>query len=210
MVSRLDSIPELADAGVPFRPIRLHLGISAFGATSWTARAAGDRVINPHDEQDVGDEELFLVLQGTAVFNIDGDSVEAPTGTLIHCAPGTQRTAIATEAGTTVLAIDGTPGKAYDARGWELWTGLGPLYDAGRYAEVVSQLRDIVAEHPRYPMLFYNLACAESQTGHGDEAIEHLGRAIAMSSEFRQLATDDTDFDPIRDDRRFGELIGRG
>lgn len=209
-VSRLDSIPELADAGVPFRPIRLHFGISAFGVTSWTARAAGDRLINPHDEQDVGDEELFLVVQGGATFDLDGESVQAPTGTLVHCAPGSQRTAIATEAGTTILAIDGTPGEVYDPRGWELWTGLAPLYGAGRHAEVAAQLREIVAEHPGYPLLFYNLACSESLTGQRDEAIEHLGRAIAMSSEFQGFAGDDADFDPIRDDPRFQELIGRG
>jgi hypothetical protein len=178
--------------------------------TSWTARAAGDRVINPHDEQDAGDEELFLVVEGAATFDLDGESVEAPAGTLIHCAPGSQRTAIATEAGTTILAIDGTPGRAYDPRGWELWTGLAPVYGAGRRAEVATQLREIVAEHPQYPLLFYNLACSESLTGQRDEAIEHLGRAIAISSEFLEFARDDADFDPIRDDPRFAELIGRG
>ena len=37
-------------------------GITAFGATAWTADVAGDRVINEHDEDDPGaDQELFLV-----------------------------------------------------------------------------------------------------------------------------------------------------
>jgi hypothetical protein len=75
---------------------------------------------------------------------------------------------------------------------------------------VATQLREIVAAHPQYPLLFYNLACSESLTGQRDEAIEHLGRAIAMSSEFLEFARDDADFDPIRDDPRFAELIGRG
>src|SRR6185503_17174265 len=104
--------------------IRLHFGISSFGATSWRARAAGDPLINPHDEQDVGDEELFVVLHGSAVFELNGDRIDAPAGTLVYCRPGTNRTALAQEAGTTVLALDGKPGQAYEARGWELWTGL--------------------------------------------------------------------------------------
>lgn len=206
-ISALDSIAELTDAGVPFRPIRLQLGISSFGMTSWTARAAGDRLINEHDEQDTGDEELFLVMQGRATFEIDGESVEVTAGSLVYCAPGTQRTAQAAEAGTTILAVDGTPGQAYEPRGWELWTGLAPLYGAGRHAEVAARLRDIVAEQPVYPLLFYNLACSESILGQRDQAIEHLGRAVALSTEFLGYAREDTDLDPIRDDPRFVALI---
>ena len=206
-VSRLDTIAELVDARVPFRPIRLHFGISSFGVTSWTAHAVGDRLINEHDEEDTGDEELFLVLEGGATFEIDGDELEVPAGSLVYCAPGTQRTAFATHAGTTVLAIDGTPGEAYEPRGWELWTGLAPLYGAGRHEEVIQRLRDIVADHPSYPLLFYNLACSESLTGRRDDAIDHLSRAVAMNREFVGYAKDDADFAAIRDDPRFEQLI---
>jgi hypothetical protein len=45
-VAHLDEIEEFADAGCHYRPIRHHLGITAFGVTAWTARAAGDLVIN--------------------------------------------------------------------------------------------------------------------------------------------------------------------
>jgi hypothetical protein len=37
------------------RPIRHHLGITAFGINGWTAREAGDRILNEHDESDDGD-----------------------------------------------------------------------------------------------------------------------------------------------------------
>jgi tetratricopeptide (TPR) repeat protein len=208
-VSRLDSIGELTDAGVPFRPIRLELGITSFGVTSWTARAAGDPLINAHDEQDTGDEELFVVLEGQATFEVDGERVEASTGTLLHCAPGTQRTAVAAAAGTTILAIDGTPGSAYESRGWELWTGLAPLYAAGRHGELIERLGRIVAQHPEYPLLFYNLACSEALSGQHAEAIEHLGRAIGLSDEFLGHAKDDSDFAAIRHDPRFRELTNR-
>jgi hypothetical protein len=32
---------------------------------------------------------------------------------------------------TTVIALGGTPGKAYQPDGWELWGPLNPLYEAG-------------------------------------------------------------------------------
>ncbi|MEO8330341.1 MAG: hypothetical protein ABI586_10070 [Candidatus Nanopelagicales bacterium] len=42
-VAHLDDIEEYADAGCHYRPIRHHLGITAFGVTAWTARTAGER-----------------------------------------------------------------------------------------------------------------------------------------------------------------------
>jgi quercetin dioxygenase-like cupin family protein len=208
-VANLEEIDELVDAGCPFRPVRLRFGITAFGVTTWTARAAHDRVINEHDEEDVGDEELFIVLSGGAVFELDGDRIDAPAGTLVFSPPGVKRTAFAQEAGTTILALDGTPGKAYEPRGWELWTTLAPLYDAGEYAEVADRLRAVVEEHPQYGLLFFNLACCESLTGRTADALDHLQQAIALSEEFRGFARDDSDLAPIRDDPRFSALIGR-
>lgn len=87
-VADLDEIEELADAGCHYRPIRHHLGITAFGVTAWSARAAGERVINEHDEDDPSaDQELFLVLRGHAVFEVDGERVDAPAGTLVSAPP---------------------------------------------------------------------------------------------------------------------------
>jgi hypothetical protein len=207
-VAHLDDIEEFVDAGCRFRPIRHHLGISAFGATAWTGRAVGDLVINEHDEDDcTADQELFLVLRGHAVFDLDGDRVDAPAGTLVFAPPRTKRTASAVEEGTTIIALEGTPGKAYDACGWELWAPLAPLYQAGEYAEVADRLGALVATSPQYPMLFYNLACCESLCGRTSDALHHLRRSIEMSGEFRANAKDDSDLDPIRHEPAFKELI---
>src|SRR5262249_20877795 len=90
-VAHLDEIEEFADVGCHYRPIRHHLGITAFGVTAWTAHAAGDLVINEHDEDDpTADQELFLVLRGHAVFELDGERIDAPTGTLVFAPPPTQ------------------------------------------------------------------------------------------------------------------------
>jgi tetratricopeptide (TPR) repeat protein len=206
-VAHLDEIDERFDAGCPFRPVRLHFGITSFGATTWTAGAAGDRIINEHDEVDAGsDEELFLVLRGHAVFELDGERVAAPAGTLVFSPSGVKRTAFAEEAGTTILALDGTPGQAYEPRGWEHWAPLAPLYEAGEYAEVADRLRVLVDAPPRYALLFYNLACCESLTGRPADALEHLRRAIDLNEEFRGHAKGDPDFEAIRDDPAFKEL----
>ena len=53
--------------------------------------------------------------------------MDAPAGTFVLARPGVKRTAFADEAGTTLIALGGTPGVAYQALGWELWTPLGPL-----------------------------------------------------------------------------------
>jgi hypothetical protein len=207
-VAHLDGIEELSDAGCTYRPIRHHLGITAFGVTAWTARSAGDPLINEHDEDDpTADEELFLVLRGHAVFELDGDRVDAPAGTLVFAPPGTKRTACATQDATTVILLEGTPGRAYKARGWELWAPLAPLYGAGNYAEVADRLGAVVAANPQYPMLFFNLACCESRCGRTTGALAHVRQAIEMSEEFRAAAKVDPDLDAIRDDPAFKQLI---
>ena len=209
-IAHLDEIDELSDAGSHYRPIRHQLGITAFGVTAWTAHTAGDVVINKHDEDDpTADQELFLVLRGHAEFEVDGDRVDAPAGTLVFAPPGTMRMASAVEDGTTVLALEGTPGAAYAARGWELWAPLAPAYQAREYAEVAARLAALVDANPQYPMLFFNLACCESQCGRTSEAVHHLRRAVEMSEEFRESARDDPDLEPIRDEPGFRQLVER-
>ena len=83
------------------RPVRHHLGISAFGTAAWTAANEGDRLMPEHQEE-AGNEELYVVLSGHARFEIDGDTVEAPQGMLVFVRPESKRTAFAEEAGTTV------------------------------------------------------------------------------------------------------------
>src|SRR5437773_8383744 len=88
-VARLDEIEEISDGRCPSRPVRQHFGITSFGVNAWTGRDAGDRIINEHDEADGGDsqEELYLVQQGRARFELDGERVDAPAGTFVFAPP---------------------------------------------------------------------------------------------------------------------------
>jgi hypothetical protein len=206
--AHLDEIEEFEDVGCHYRPVRLHLGLSAFGASVWTAQSAGDPVINEHDPGDpTVDQELFLVIRGHAAFEVAGDRVDAPAGTFVAVPPGTQRRATAEAPDTAILLIEGTPGTAYAPRGWELWAPLAPMYGAGRYAEVADALRSTVEAHPEYGMLFFNLACCESLTGKRTEALMHLRRAIELSEDFRDNARIDEDLNAIRDEPGFRELV---
>ncbi len=206
-VARLDEIDEISDGRQPWRPIRHYFGITSFGVNAWTARDAGDRIINEHDESDDEHEELYLVTTGRATFELDGERVDAPAGTLVFVRPAVKRTAFAEEAGTTLLALGGAPGKAYEPDGWELWAPLRPLYEAGEYAEIADRLREVVAANPQYGLLFYNLACCESMAGRTSDAVEHLRRAVELSERSRAYAKDDSDLDPIRGEPAFKELI---
>jgi hypothetical protein len=206
--AHLDEIEELGDVVCRYRPVRLHLGLTAFGASVWTGHSAGDLVIAEHDPGDpTADEELFLVVRGHAVFDVDGELVDAPAGTFVSVPPGTRRRAQAEAPETAILLIEGTPGKGYAARGWELWAPLAPMYADGRYAEVADALRTTVEAHPEYGMLFFNLACCESQLGKRTEALDHLRSAIERSDEFRNYARNDADLDPIRDEPAFRDIV---
>ncbi len=209
-VAHVDEIEELDDGREPYRPVRHHFGITSFGINSWTGRETGDRILNEHDEADENDrsEELYLVQSGRATFELDGERVDAPAGTFVYAPPDVKRTAFAEEAGTTIVAIGGVPGKAYEPVGWELWAPIRSQYEAGEYEAVVERLRPLVDANPQYPLLAYNLACLESLTGHPAEALDHLRRAIEGSDMFRDYAKSDTDLDAIRDEPAFREIVG--
>ena len=207
-VVHLDEIEEISDGREPWRPIRHRFGISSFGINAWTAAEAGDRIINEHDESDDRNEELYVVTRGHAVFELDGERREAPTGTLVYVRPSVKRTAFAEEAGTTIIAVGGVPGEAYRSNGWEIWAPLGPLYEAGDYIAVIERGRDVIEANPQYPLPMYNLACCESLSGRTADAIEHLRLAIDTREQLCELAKEDSDLDPIRDDPAFKELVG--
>jgi tetratricopeptide (TPR) repeat protein len=204
--AHLEDIDEVSDGREPWRPVRHHFGITSFGINAWTAKEAGDRIINEHDEEGE-DEELYFVQSGRARFELDDEPLDAPVGTFVFAPPGVKRTAFAEEPETTILALGGTPGRAYQPSGWELWAPAGRLFEEGRYAEAADLARELVAAYPAYPALLYNLACSESLAGRTADAIEHLRLAIQTREGFRSHLARDSDLDPLREEPKFQALL---
>lgn len=190
-------------------PIRLGLDVLAFGINAWTAHEAEGRVIPEHDERPSGHEELYLVTGGHATFRVEGEELDAPAGTIVFVRdPAATRSAVAREAGTTVVSVGGKPGEAYRPRAWETNEEVFALLDRGEHSEAKRMLMDALDRYDDRGSLLYNLACAEAQLGETDEALEHLRAALEEHPSFAEPAREDHDLAPIRDDPRFAEVIG--
>ncbi len=91
-VARLDDI-ERRGRDIP---VREHLGIHAFGINAFVPGEDGT-LIGEHDEAGSGQEELYIVIDGTATFEIDGEVVNAPAGTYVFVRPEARRKATGDE-----------------------------------------------------------------------------------------------------------------
>jgi len=80
------------------------------------------------------------------------------------------------------------------------------LRKSGRKAQADEQeklARELIAKENEY-----NLACFEAICSNTDKALELLKIALGKNQVSKQLARQDRDFESIRDDPRFKELIG--
>ena len=202
-VDELERLP-VDEEGLIWRPVRRHFGIEAFGVNAYTAANAGDRVVEEHREAQNGHEELYFVASGRATFRLGDDELDTPAGTFVFVQPGTVRGAVAREAGTTIVAMGGKRGEAFQPSGWE-WSFVAMSYQRqGRVEEALAVMRDGVDRYPEAWEGHYNLACIEARAGHREEALAALERAAQLDpDEVSRYAADDEDLESIRDDPRF-------
>jgi hypothetical protein len=189
-------------------PVREHLGIQAFGVNAYTPGEDGT-LIGEHDETASGQEELYIVLDGKATFEIDGETVDAPAGTFVSVQPGSRRKATGDG---TVLALGATPGEAYEALDWgDAWAfhqKSMTAYGEQRYADALEAVRGGLEHMPDHPGLNYNYACFATLAGDtGDETFDHLRRSVELHPSFREQARSDEDFAAVREDPRFEETL---
>src|SRR5919199_2012971 len=140
-VIHLDDVDLVPSEGADWRPLRRALGVTAFGINAYTARAAGEQLIESHDETSIGaggHEEVYVVVAGEATFTVDGAEIRAPAGTLIRVDPGTRRGATAAAPDTTVLIVGGRPGAGLPVSAFEYWYAAQPAYEAGDYERAVA------------------------------------------------------------------------
>jgi quercetin dioxygenase-like cupin family protein len=105
----VDEIPYLWGT---FKPVRHHLGATAFGFTQ--IDFPPDKVGNEHDETGTGQEEVYLTLAGSGTLEIGGDTVEMKPGRYILVPPDAKRRPAAGSDGMSFLVIGGVPGGVYE------------------------------------------------------------------------------------------------
>jgi hypothetical protein len=185
-----------------WKPVRKTLGITAFGVNAYTARNAGDEVVEDHTEERLGHEEVYVVLAGHARFTVDGEEVDAPARTIVYLDdPKQQRAAVAVAPDTTVLAVGGVPGR-HEVSPWEYFFPALPHIRAGDYDAARRMLEDGLAENDA-AVLHYQLACVEARAGNRERALDELAIAVGREERFREYAAEDDDLDTIRNDPRF-------
>lgn len=103
-----------------WKPLRAKLGIEAFGINAFVGRETGARVIEDHTEEGSAHQELYVVLNGKARFELDGENVEAKSGSFVFIAdPAVKRTAFALEPSTSVLAIGAAKDQVFTPSSWD-------------------------------------------------------------------------------------------
>jgi hypothetical protein len=203
-VARLDEI-ERRGRDIP---VREPLGIQAFGVNAFTPGEDGT-LIGEHDESSSGQEELYVVLDGTATFEIDGDTIDAPAGTLVFVGPESRRKA---SGHGTVLVVGGTPGEAYQGIDWgEAWPFHNEsmkAYGEQRYGDALAAVRAALERMPDHAGLNYNYACFATLAAETDDAtFAHLRRSVELLPRLREDARRDDDLAAVRDDPRFEEAL---
>jgi quercetin dioxygenase-like cupin family protein len=115
-VRRLDELPLVPTddpADFDWYPIQHHLGFGAFGVNGF----GGDKgtvLVAEHDELESKQEELYIVVEGTVRFTLDGEDVQASGVSFVAVPdPVVRRSAVAVEDGTLLLAIGAPAGSGF-------------------------------------------------------------------------------------------------
>lgn len=110
------SIDELESYQDAFLYAAKGLGITAWGMNVEKMPPDWDGYPE-HDHAEDGQEEAYVVLEGSATLHAGDDSWDLAPGVLARVGPEQKRKVVPGDQGATVLVIGGTPGKAYDPEG---------------------------------------------------------------------------------------------
>ena len=132
--------------------VRTHFGIQSFGINAYIADEAGGRLVGEHDELGTGageHEELYFIANGHATFTVNGDEIDAPSGTFVFVRdPAAKRSAVAKEAGTTVVIVGGKPGKAFTPSPWERNAPALAHFGTKEYDKAAEAFEELLEETP--------------------------------------------------------------
>ena len=114
MVSPITDLPVVSDGelGDPiWHPLQHALGIDTFGANVFVARHTDQVLVEAHDERESGQQELYVVLDGSVVFDLDGEEARLERGDALAVTdPTVRRGGRASTKGTTLLVVGSSAG----------------------------------------------------------------------------------------------------
>ena len=195
--ARLADLPTAEIGDHIWHPVRRALGATGFGVGAYSAERAGDVLVGAHDEKGSGSnrhEELYVVLAGRALFEIDGEELELGPEEFLLVEPEARRGARAVVDGTSVLVIGGAPGAVMPAP-YEHWY---MALTADTPAEAASIVSAGLGDHPDHGQLNYQVACFRALAGEPDLAASHLWRAVASDERAWDWLEDDADLVSLR------------
>lgn len=98
--------------GIRFRPAREALSVSSWGMNVLELDP-GCEGYPEHDHASDGHEEVYVVLRGAVTLHAGATSYELVEGDLVRVPGAVKRKLVTTDVGAVLLALGGTPGKAY-------------------------------------------------------------------------------------------------
>jgi len=117
-VKRIDELESYQGPGGP--PGQFLYAGKSLGVTAW-----GMNVLKlppawvgypDHDHARDGQEEVYVVLRGSAQLESGGESWKLEPGMMARVGPAQKRKLTPGSDGVTILALGGTPGKAFEPR----------------------------------------------------------------------------------------------
>ena len=111
-VKRLDEME--AVFGGSFIRVRASLGASAFGLQVLDFPPHTGDTVPEHDHLHDGQEEVYLLLRGTANLHLPGRVVALDPETFVRVGPSTRRRLRTGNEGARILAVSGVPGGVYE------------------------------------------------------------------------------------------------
>lgn len=113
-VKKIDELEAIY--GGSFKRARAELGVSSFGLQVIDL-PPNVTAYPEHDHGQDGQEEVYVVLRGSAEMDIDGDRFALDPDTLVRVASGTNRKILPGGEGARLLVIGGVPGAVYEPPG---------------------------------------------------------------------------------------------
>ena len=100
----------------------IHHGAVKLAGASWTSGPFGLQVLDlpagfsdypEHDHAEDGQEEVYVLLRGSAEFRIDGERAAVGAGQIVRIAPAATRNLMPGPDGARILAIGCAAGRPY-------------------------------------------------------------------------------------------------